>query len=130
VKIVSQEAKRAIQERGHFALAIPGGSILKMLAGEISDQKEWTCKTTIAYVNHKCVSMDDETLATHAKARKLFLDGWDGVKVVVMNNSNDGDKEAREYEEQLRSLGEDILPQSVDSGLPIFDLALIGVGGE
>jgi hypothetical protein len=101
-----------------------------MLAGDISDQNEWTSKTIIAYVNHKCVSMEDEKLATHAKARKLFLDGWDGVKVVVMNNSNDGEKEASEYEEKLRALDQDILPRSADSGLPIFDLALIGVGGE
>jgi hypothetical protein len=101
-----------------------------MLAGDIPDKHDWTSKTTIAYVNHKCVSMDDEKLATHAKAKKLFLDGWEGVDVVVMNNSHDGEKEAREYEEKLRNLEERILPRCVDSGLPIFDLALIGVGGE
>jgi len=128
--IVSQAAMQAIQERGHFALAIPGGSILKMLAGDIVNKDQWTSKTTIAYVNHKCVSMDDGKLATHAKARKLFLDEWDGVNVILMNDSRDGDKEAKEYEEKLRSLGESVLPRSFDSRLPIFDLALIGVGGE
>lgn len=129
-EIVSQAAMQAIQERGHFALAIPGGSILKMLAGDIVNQDQWTSKTTIAYVNHKCVSMDDDKLATHAKARKLFLDEWDGVNVILMNDSSDGDKEAKEYEEKLRSLGESVLPRSVESGLPIFDLALIGVGDD
>ena len=31
--MVEAAAQKAIQERGHFTLAIPGGSILKMLAG-------------------------------------------------------------------------------------------------
>ena len=129
-EIVSQEAERAISERGHFALAIPGGSILKMLAGDIANKEQWTSKTTLVYVNHKCVSMDDGELATHAKARKLFLDGWDGVNAIVMGGSADGEKEAKDYEDQIKALGEDILPRCHETGLPVFDLSLIGVGGE
>ena len=37
---------------GHFALAIPGGSVLTMLAGSAP---AWADKCTIAYVNHKAV---------------------------------------------------------------------------
>jgi 6-phosphogluconolactonase len=129
-EIVSQEAERAISERGHFALAIPGGSILKMLAGDIANKEKWTSKTTLVYVNHKCVSMEDGESATHAKATKLFLDGWDGVNVIVMNGSADGEKEAKDYEDQIKMLDEDILPIDSDTGLPVFDLSLIGVGGE
>lgn len=128
--IVSQAASRAIQERGHFALAIPGGSILKMLAGNIEDKDEWTSKTTLFYVNHKCVAMDDKDLATHAKARKLFLDSWEGVNTLIMDGTDDGEKEARAYEEKMRSLSEVVLPRCKDTGLPVFDLALIGVGGK
>lgn len=128
--IVSQAAERAISERGHFALAIPGGSILKMLAGDIADKESWTSKTTLFYVNHKCVDMDDGELATHAKARKLFLDEWGGVNSIIMDGTADGDKEAASYEAKMRALSPDVLPRCSDTGLPVFDLSLIGVGDD
>ena len=126
---VVDSAKRAISERGQFALAIPGGSILKMLAGEMSDLS-WTDKTTIVYVNHKCVAMDDSEAATHAKARKLFLDSWTGVNTIILDGTADGDVEAKSYETKLRSLSEKILPICKRTGLPLFDLSLIGVGDD
>jgi hypothetical protein len=43
--IVVNAAKKAIDERGFFALAIPGGSILKMLVGD-DIVGDWTTKTT------------------------------------------------------------------------------------
>ena len=60
--------------------------------------------TTLAYVNHKAVSMDDAALATHAKARKIFLDEWVGVDAVVMGGSADAVAEAEAYEDKLRAL--------------------------
>lgn len=129
-QIVAEEAERAVKERGHFALAIPGGSMLKMLAGDIPNKDVWTSKTTLVYVNHKCVDMDDGALATHAKARKLFLDEWKGVNAIVLGGSADGEKEAKAYEDQIRALDNDILPIDSESGLPVFDLSLIGVGDD
>mmetsp|Transcript_22707 Transcript_22707/g.29780 ORF Transcript_22707/g.29780 Transcript_22707/m.29780 type:complete len:303 (-) Transcript_22707:107-1015(-) len=132
--IVAECAKEAIAERGHFALAIPGGSILKMLVGDdiLEDgDVSWTTKTTIAYVNHKCVDMDDMDLATHAKARNLFLDSWKSAHTIIMDGTDDGDAEAAAYENRLKTLSEDVLPRKDDdNGLPIFDLALIGVGDD
>lgn len=133
--VVVEAAERAVAERGHFALAIPGGSILKMLVGMSADDGEgrdmsWTSKTTLVYVNHKCVSMDDGDLATHAKAHKLFLDEWDGVDAIVLDGTDDGPAEAESYEAKLRALPEDVLPRCTDTGLPVFDLALIGVGDD
>lgn len=127
--IVIEAAERAIAERGYFALAIPGGSILKMLVGG-EDLERWTSKTTIAYVNHKCVDMEDGSLATHAKARKLFLDNWQGATTIVMDGTDDGLAEAASYEAKLRALPEEILPRCADTGLPVFDLALVGVGDD
>jgi len=129
-EIVSKAATKAIQQKGHFALAIPGGSILKMLSGPIPSQNEWTSKTTIVYVNHKCVPMDDGNLATHAKAQKLFLDSWEGVNVILMDGSDDGKMEAKCYEEKMKGLSEEVLPLCEETKLPIFDLALIGVGDD
>lgn len=139
--IVTDAAKKAIEERGYFALAIPGGSILKMLSGDIQNKEEWTTKTIIAYVNHKCVPMDDIELATHAKAKQLFLNSWgvddydddeidDGLNVIVMDGTNDGIKEAASYEQKLKFLSTDKLPIDTMTGFPIFDLALIGVGDD
>lgn len=119
-------AARAIAERGHFALAIPGGSILKMLKGTAP---AWAAQTTLAYVNHKAVDMADASLATHAKARALFLDRWEGVHAVVMGGSADAAAEAAAYEAQLRSLSPQVLPRSA-SGAPVFDMMLIGVGDD
>eukprot|EP00310_Coccolithus_braarudii_P014278 CAMPEP_0183357864 /NCGR_PEP_ID=MMETSP0164_2-20130417/47572_1 /TAXON_ID=221442 /ORGANISM="Coccolithus pelagicus ssp braarudi, Strain PLY182g" /LENGTH=291 /DNA_ID=CAMNT_0025531603 /DNA_START=15 /DNA_END=890 /DNA_ORIENTATION=+ len=118
-------AEEAIAARGHFALAIPGGSVLKMLAGS---SPSWAAKTTLAYVNHKCVAMDDVSLATHAKATTLFLDGWAGVQPILLAGTADTAAERAAYEAALAALPESVLPRQ--NGLPAFDLALIGVGDD
>ena len=46
-----------------------------------------------------------------------------------MDGTDNGEKEASSYEQKLKALSEDILPRDSD-GLPIFDLALIGVGDD
>jgi hypothetical protein len=70
-KIVEDAASQAIAERGHFALAIPGGSVLKVLSS--LDAGDWASKTTLAYVNHKCVPNDDLDSAIHAKVRRRMV---------------------------------------------------------
>ena len=128
---VQEAAEAAIADRGYFALAIPAGSILKMLVGDdILADGDWTTKTTIAYVNHKCVPMDDIELATHAKASKLFLNAWNGCTTLVMDGTDQGPAEAASYEAKLKALSADILPRDPTTGLPVFDLALIGVGDD
>jgi 6-phosphogluconolactonase len=73
--------------------------------------------------------MDDGKLATHAKARALFLDGWQGCSTLIMGGTGDAAAEARDYEAQLRSLPSEVLPVNA-AGLPVFDIALIGVGDD
>ena len=125
---VEDAAQAAIAARGHFALAIPGGSVLNMLAGTAP---EWASKCTIVYVNHKAVPMDDAALATHAKASAKFLDaGWAGCDVIVMDGTDDAQAEAASYESKLKALGDTRLPRDPTTGLPIFDLMLIGVGDD
>ena len=106
---VGVAAAKAISARGHFALAIPGGSVLKMLQ---DSAPEWADKTTLAYVNHKAVAMDDAELATHAKASKLFLDGWKGCDTIVMDGTADAAAEAAAYEAKLQALPEERLPRT------------------
>lgn len=124
--IVETAAVEAIADHGHFWLAIPGGSILKMLVGSGVGQA-WTQSTTIVYVNHKCVPMDNADLATHAKAMKLFMKDWEGCNPILMDGTDKGPEEATSYEAKLKALSG--LPIN-DVGIPIFDLALIGVGDD
>ena len=127
-KEVAEAAKAAIAERGSFAIAIPGGSILKMLAAGTSELEgvEWD-KGVLAYVNHKCVSNDDAA-ATHKKATELFLSGWSGLQVITVGGSADGEAEAKLYEDSLRALPSSVLPRAAE--LPVFDICLIGVGDD
>lgn len=137
--IVRTAAKQALEKRGHFALAIPGGSILKMLVGTGSssqddDDQLWTAQTTLAYVNHKCVAMDDVQTATHAKACNLFLKDWNtNCNILVLDGTNNGPQEATSYQDKLQALSPEILPRTTTGEsvvLPVFDLALIGVGDD
>lgn len=121
-EIVETAAQEAIADHGVFYLAIPGGSILKMLAGLSGS---WTKQTILAYVNHKCVDMEDIELATHAKAMKIFMKDWNCSPILLDGTAN-GEKEAKLYAEKLV---EAKIPTSSD-GMPIFDLALIGVGDD
>ena len=91
----------AIRERGHFSLAIPGGSVLEMLKGT---EPSWASKTTLAFVNHKTVANDDEALSTTAKAQKLFLEHWTGVHLVALGGTSDAVSEASQYEAKLQSI--------------------------
>jgi len=121
---VDAAAQKAIAEKGYFALAIPGGSILKMLA---NTKPTWSSKTSIAYVNHKCVDMADENLATHAKAKKLFLDGWSGANVITLTGTGDSAAEALAYEAAVKACAQ--VP-TTEGGLSCFDMMLIGVGDD
>ena len=127
-KIVESCAQEAIASRGHFALAIPGGSVLKVLS-TLDPSSEWVAKTTLAFVNHKCVPVDDLKTSIEAQARNKFLDRWGLTDVVSLGGTNDAEKEAAEYESKMKSIPESKLPRDGD-GFPVFDLALVGVGDD
>jgi 6-phosphogluconolactonase len=123
---LEEAAASAIAERGHFAMAIPGGSVLKMLEGTAP---LWASETTLVFVNHKAVDVEDAALSSQAKANKLFLSGWSGAKVIGLGGSSDAMLEAAAYEDLLRGLSSEKLPRNAD-GVPQFDLMLIGVGDD
>ncbi len=127
-KIVEEAATKAIEEKGSFALAIPGGSVLKVLS-TLDPSSDWVSKTTLAYVNHKCVENGDSKNAIHAKAKSMFLDRWGLTNIIILGGTDDAPKEASEYEMKLREIPIDILPRDAD-GFPVFDLCLIGVGDD
>ena len=127
-QLVESCAKKAISSRGHFALAIPGGSVLKVLS-TLDPSSDWTSKTTLAFVNHKCVPITDVSSAIEAQARSKFVDRWGLTDIISLTGTSDGKMEATEYENKLKALSEMKLPRDAD-GFPVFDLALIGVGDD
>ena len=131
-KRIDEAGKRAVAERGTFTLAIPGGSVLKMLGGT---KPEWAEDCLLAYVNHKAVNDDDAALSTHAKARAGFLDaGWDGVDVLNLGGSSDAVAEACRYAELLElATQQNLLPVAATAAgetIPVFDMMVIGVGDD
>ena len=127
-KLIITEAQSAIAARGAFTLAIPGGSVLKLLAGLSGvETVNWT-HVVLAYANHKALSLDDDK-ATHKKARSLFLDSLTemGLTVLAPDGGADAEKEAASYCDKLR--GEKRL-QSSDGAACVFDLVLLGVGAD
>jgi len=127
-QLVESCAKQAISKRGHFALAIPGGSVLKVLSS-LDPSDDWVSKTTLCFVNHKCVDITDESSAIEAQARAKFLDRWGLTDIISLNGSSDGKKEADDYESKMKALPESKLPRDQD-GFPVFDLSLVGVGDD
>mmetsp|Transcript_21975 Transcript_21975/g.54149 ORF Transcript_21975/g.54149 Transcript_21975/m.54149 type:complete len:183 (-) Transcript_21975:22-570(-) len=83
----------------------------------------------LAYVNHKCVPLDDKD-STHFKAKGLFVDEVAPGIVTAPLGTADGAKEATEYEKELRKLCDaEKLPVNSD-GYPVFDLMLLGMGND
>ena len=126
--ILEEAANKAIAEKGSFALAIPGGSVLKVLSS-LEPSGDWVSKTTLAYVNHKCVPNDDLSSAIHAKASSMFLNKWGLTNVVTLDGTDNASSEAESYQKKLEAIPGAVLPRD-DTGFPVFDLCLIGVGDD
>jgi 6-phosphogluconolactonase len=126
--ILENAANKAIAEKGSFALAIPGGSVLTVLSS-LEPKGDWVSKTILAYVNHKCVPNEDLSSAIHAKARNKFLDRWGLTNVVTLDGTADAQAEAMAYQAKLEAIPASVLPRDAD-GFPLFDLCLIGVGDD
>jgi 6-phosphogluconolactonase len=127
-KCIVSVAQEAIRTRGAFSFAVPGGSVLKLLAG-LSGEKsvDWS-RCCMAYANHKALALDDEK-STHKKARALFLDSLTtlGLSVLAPDGGADAEKEAAAYCAKLDA--EKRIEAGAD-GTRIFDLVLLGVGAD
>ena len=106
---IKQAATNEIDRKGSFYIAVPGGSVLKLLSTltESEDNSIDWAKVHLFYVNHKCVSMEDPS-ATHLKAKGLFVDAKKDINCYMSSAdclAGDGTTAASYYENQLRSSG-------------------------
>lgn len=136
-ELVAGSAKAAIARKGSFVLAVPGGSVLKMLGGLKSEPGiDWS-KVHLWYVNHKVLQHSDGA-STHKKAMDGFLKA---VGVPLENVAAPLEPAAgqdlpaaaaaaaRDYDTRLRRAAKALSMEMVD-GFPRFDLMLLGMGAD
>ena len=123
---VLSEAQAAIAERGVFVLAVPGGSVLKLLAGLNGNATVDWSRVVLLYANHKAVSLEADN-ATHLKAKRLFLDSLTGITVIAPSGGEDARAEAAAYCSALAA--EKRIAKAAD-GMPLLDLCVLGVGSD
>ncbi|KAG2428904.1 hypothetical protein HYH02_014226 [Chlamydomonas schloesseri] len=130
-EMVVNAATAAVAERGVFFLAVPGGSVLKMLGGLAGSKTMPWERTFLFYVNHKCVPVGDKS-STHQKALDLFLTraGVPLANVAALTGSDNAVKEAQEYESKLRQVAVQRNMTFTEGLVPRFDLMMLGMGAD
>jgi len=127
---IISEGTDAIASRGKFCIAVPGGSVLQMLA-KLTTMPEaksldWS-KVFLYYVNHKLVAPDDPD-STHKKAEALFIKDLGLPLANVAQILNDGSSNleavAKDYQKQIAKNVKQV------GGLPYFDYMLLGMGAD
>lgn len=119
--------------KGVFNVAVPGGSVLKML-GELkthANEVDWS-KVNLFYVNHKCVP-DSDSSSTHSKAKVLFLNNIPQINAFSLSISPENNQisdnslnQASIYSQKLK----DTISSTSMGGFPVFDYMLLGAGKD
>lgn len=126
---VVDAAQRAIAQRGHFSIALSGGSTPKRLYQHLAsdafrDQIDWS-NVSIFFGDERSVAPDHEE-ANYRMACEAMLDQLplsSGQIHRMQGELSDLDQAAANYAEALRQLPE-------KNGLPQFDLVLLGMGDD
>jgi len=128
-KHIVEQAQEEISKKGSFFIAVPGGSVLKLLSG----LKDFTATTDFSkfhlfYVNHKCVPENDPS-STHFKAKGLFLDDIPSMKVYPITPEDD--VKTAGYSTISHNYQKIILEQLPKvNNVPVFDYMLLGMGAD
>jgi 6-phosphogluconolactonase len=127
VDLVLQEARKAVASRGRFSLALSGGSTPRMLYSLLAEHP-WreTMPWRLAHVfwaDERCVPPvhpdSNYRLAAQAFLTRVSLPAENVHRVPAEKGP---DRAAAEYERELRAF--------FGSGMPAFDLILLGMGED
>ena len=123
------DARRALDTRGTFALALAGGSTPKatyaLLAAEFADALDWS-RARFFFGDERCVPPTDEQSNYRTAHHALFAPlGIVEANIFRMRGEDEPMSAARSYAEILRTT----LARTPE-GTPIFDLVLLGMGPD
>lgn len=128
-------AADCIGKKNRFSLVLAGGrtpeKLYKYLADLPPNKVDWQ-KFYIFWGDERCVRPDN-TDSNFLMAHKTLL-GKTAIPpahIFRMHGEDDPGKSARQYEETLRELtAQKVLDKNPATGVPIFDLVLLGIGSD
>jgi len=137
-----EAAAAAISARGHFALAVSGGSVLDLLSEGLKGKNVDFSKWTVALADERLVSSDDND--SNLKAARAALPSLfsSSARVILPFTETSGGTSgaATEFEGALRRLSPSVLPRreigngngggGEDENLPVFDAIVLGLGPD
>ena len=134
--LTMKAAEEAIKERGSFAVAVAGGSLINLLGGLKGKQDVDWSNWHVFWVDERCVPHSD-TDSNFGGAVKALLGEvpipstqlYAIDETLCPQNAGAAKACAEEYDAKLKSLSREILPVS-GAGLPVFDLLLLGFGPD
>jgi 6-phosphogluconolactonase len=119
------KAEASVSERGRFAVALPGGSTpeatYEILATDYADELDWS-KVCVFFGDERTVPPDHED-SNYRMAQRALLSRVPVGSVHRMRGELPSGEAAAAYEDELREF-------FGRSGLPDFDLILLGLGED
>ena len=130
--MLAMAAQEAAAARGRFAVALSGGetpkALYRMLARQQFSQKIPWRRVQLYWGDERCVPPDDPA-SNYGAARETFIKHVPipAANVHRMLGEEEPQKAADVYEAELRDLAAKVRPPS---GVPVFDLVLLGLGRD
>lgn len=136
-------AAAAVAARGHFALAVSGGSVLDLLSKGLKNKDVDFSKWTVTLADERLVPPEDadsNLRAARAALPQLFNSAAAAAVVAPFTDAAAAGGgtagAATEFEGALRRLPPSVLPRTEGGGkegqnnLPVFDAVVLGVGPD
>lgn len=118
--------RKNLSEKGHCNIAISGGStpvpVFRRIALDFARDLDWS-KVKVFWVDERSVHPSHPE-SNFGNARRLLLKYLPGVEYFRMKGEIDSKKAAMEYQDIMK------VELPIDSGFPVFDLMLMGMGED
>ncbi|KAH7289255.1 hypothetical protein KP509_31G066600 [Ceratopteris richardii] len=132
VKFVSELSKKSIDSHGWFTIALPGGSLVKLLKALVDDPSIDWMKWHVFWVDERVVPLNDND-SNFKLAMGMFLSRVKIPKNQVhhIKYGNDAKIVAKKYDQLMRGLvRRKILRLDSFNLFPQFDMILLGIGPD